>query len=37
MPKGWRLVYSVAKGDILIISIMIEWMSHKDYEKRFKY
>ncbi len=37
LPKGWRLLYSVAKGEILIISIIIEWMTHKEYEKRFKY
>lgn len=37
LPRGWRLMYSVAKGEILIISIIIEWMAHKEYEKRFKY
>lgn len=37
MPKGWRLIYSVARGEILIVSIILEWMTHKEYEKRFKY
>jgi Txe/YoeB family toxin of Txe-Axe toxin-antitoxin module len=37
LPKGWRLIYSVANGQIKILSIILEWMSHKDYEKRFKY
>lgn len=37
MPKGWRLLYSVARGEICIISIILEWMDHKDYERRFKY
>ncbi|MFH1409436.1 MAG: hypothetical protein ABIH34_05990 [Nanoarchaeota archaeon] len=37
MPKGWRLLYSVAKGKVAIISIVLEWMNHKDYEKRFHY
>ncbi|RLE47195.1 hypothetical protein DRJ25_02990 [Candidatus Woesearchaeota archaeon] len=37
LPKGWRLLYSVANGEILIVSIIIEWMSHKEYERRFKY
>ena len=37
LPKGWRLLYSVAKEEILIVSIIIEWMNHKDYERRFKY
>jgi len=37
LPKGWRLIYAVADGDICIISIILEWMDHKNYEKRFGY
>lgn len=37
LPQGWRLLYSVARDEIIIISIILEWMHHKDYEKRFKY
>jgi hypothetical protein len=37
MPKGWRLLYSVAKGEVCIISILLEWLTHKEYERRFKY
>ena len=37
LPKGWRLIYSVANGEVCIISIILEWMNHKDYEKRFNY
>lgn len=37
MPKGWRLIYTVANGDVCIISILLEWMSHKEYERRFRY
>ena len=37
LPKGWRLIYSVVNGQICILSIVLEWMSHKDYERRFKY
>ncbi len=37
LPNAWRLLYSVAKDEIIIISIIIEWMDHKDYEKRFGY
>ncbi len=37
LPKGWRLIYSVAKGEILILSIIIEWIPHKEYERRFNY
>ena len=37
LPKGWRLLYSVAKGEVYVISIILEWMDHKDYERRFNY
>ncbi len=37
LPRGWRLIYSVANGEITILSIILEWMSHKDYERRFGY
>ena len=37
LPKGWRLLYSVAHDEVCIISIILEWMDHKDYERRFKY
>jgi len=37
LPKGWRLIYSVANGQICILSIILEWMDHKNYERRFNY
>jgi Txe/YoeB family toxin of Txe-Axe toxin-antitoxin module len=37
LPKGWRLIYTVQGNEIEIISIILEWLSHKEYEKRFKY
>ena len=37
LPKGWRLIYSVVNGDVQILSIILEWVSHKDYERRFGY
>src|SRR3989344_3097610 len=35
LPNAWRLLYSIKGNQLLVISIVIEWMSHKDYEKRF--
>lgn len=35
LPNAWRLIYSVARQEIVIISIIIEWMDHKKYERRF--
>ncbi len=37
LPKGWRLLYSIVSDEILVISLVLEWLNHKEYEKRFKY
>ena len=37
LPKGWRLIYSVKGSDVVVLSIIIEWLDHKEYERRFKY
>ena len=37
LPKGWRLIYSVTNGQICVLSIILEWMDHKNYERRFDY
>ncbi len=37
LPDGWRLVYSVGRDDIIVLSIVLEWFNHKEYEKRFNY
>lgn len=37
LPNAWRLIYSVAKEEVIVISIIIEWLNHKKYERRFRY
>ncbi len=37
LPNSWRLLYSVANNEVIIISILIEWLDHKNYERKFKY
>ena len=37
LPDGWRLFYSLETREIFVLAIILEWMSHKDYEKKFKY
>jgi Txe/YoeB family toxin of Txe-Axe toxin-antitoxin module len=37
LPNGWRLIYTLKGNEVEIVSIILEWFSHKDYEKRFKY
>lgn len=37
LPRGWRLIYSVAKEEIIVVSLILEWLDHKEYERRFSY
>ena len=37
LPNAWRLIYSIEGGEIVIITIILEWMDHKEYERRFNY
>jgi len=37
LPNGWRLLYSLSKENVILIAIILEWMDHKNYERRFKY
>ena len=37
LRDGWRLIYTLQGSQVEIVSIILEWFSHKDYEKRFKY
>lgn len=37
LPNGWRLIYTIRGNELEIISIIIEWFDHKNYERRFKY
>ena len=37
LPNAWRLVYSVAGSEVEIITILLEWFPHKEYERRFNY
>tara|TARA_Y100000310_G_C19984558_1_gene491337 strand:+ start:147 stop:482 length:336 start_codon:yes stop_codon:yes gene_type:complete len=37
LPNAWRLIYTIETDEILIVNIILEWMSHKDYDRRFRY
>ncbi|MFH1501220.1 MAG: hypothetical protein ABIE22_04720 [archaeon] len=37
LPGAWRLLYSIESNQISVISIILEWVDHKEYEKRFNY
>ncbi len=38
MPDGWRLIYTiVTPNKIEILSVILEWFNHPEYERRFNY
>ncbi len=38
LPRGWRLLYAVTpNNEVELISAILDWFDHKDYEKKFKY
>lgn len=37
LPNAWRLIYSLEGNEVVIISIVLEWLDHKEYERRFHY
>ena len=38
LPNAWCLVYTISsEEEIAILSVLVEWFDHKNYEKRFKY
>ncbi len=37
LPNAWRLTYTLSGDSVRIVSVVLEWMSHKEYEKRFGY
>lgn len=37
LPSAWRLIYTLKANQIEIISVVLEWLDHKNYERRFKY
>ena len=37
LSSSWRLVYSVASNNEGIITLIIEWFDHQEYERRFRY
>ncbi|MEK6933789.1 MAG: hypothetical protein AABW75_02850 [Nanoarchaeota archaeon] len=37
LPNAWRLLYTLAENEVMIINIILEWMTHKEYGGRFNY
>ena len=37
LSKGYRLLYTIYTEDNVVISLIVAWHNHKDYELIFKY
>ncbi|MEK6938625.1 MAG: type II toxin-antitoxin system YoeB family toxin [Nanoarchaeota archaeon] len=37
LPNGWRLIYTLKEDEVMILSAILEWFDHKNYEKRFNH
>jgi hypothetical protein len=37
LPNAWRLIYTIESDQVRIMGIILEWFTHKEYEKKFKY
>ena len=37
LPDFWRMIYTITGNELEIISVLLEFMNHKDYNKKFKY
>ncbi|HLD81206.1 MAG TPA: type II toxin-antitoxin system RelE/ParE family toxin [archaeon] len=37
LPDGWRLLYTIRGNEVEIISVLLEWFNHSNYERRFNY
>lgn len=37
LPRGWRLIYTITREEIIVVSLIIEYFGHKEYEEKFRY
>ena len=37
LPNAWRLIYTIKRDEVVVLSVVWEWMTHKEYEQRFGY
>ena len=37
LRNSWRLIYTIKGNELEIVSVILEWFSHKEYERRFDY
>ena len=37
LPNAWRLIYTIKRDEVVVLSVVLEWMTHKEYDRRFGY
>ncbi|MBU2617010.1 MAG: hypothetical protein KKB79_03470 [Nanoarchaeota archaeon] len=37
LPSSWRLLYTIIGDEVKIVSVILDWMNHKDYERLFNF
>ena len=38
LPNAWRFLYSITvEEEVELVSVILDWFDHKDYERKFKY
>ncbi|MCX6799509.1 MAG: type II toxin-antitoxin system YoeB family toxin [Candidatus Diapherotrites archaeon] len=37
LPNAWRLIYTIKGDAVRIVAVILEWMGHKKYNKKFGY
>ncbi len=37
LRSGWRLMYTLFGDKVEIVAVLLEWLDHKGYERRFHY
>ena len=37
LRKDWRLIYTLTNNEVEVLAIVLDWMSHKEYERLFRF
>ena len=37
LPNAWRLLYTIIGNEVKILSVILDWMTHKEYDRKFHY
>ena len=37
LPDGWRSSYTIRANRVTILTVVLEWFDHKEYERQFNY